>query len=193
MLFFSVLDAVLGDEHDLADGVGARGFGIGHCGLCCAASITNRQHIHHFVRFIDNVLGDTCDAYTTLWVISEVQVGVLAIGQQQVTNDLVVDLNVTHLEADLLVSLLGDGHKQVFQNQHHNAWLLQISRHRVSLSGACCSISEHTCIVALYDRWDKIGAGAGVDTVSVDLFIENAIEKIALLTTTMQHIRLLVL
>lgn len=71
--------------------------------------------------------------------------------------------------------------------------MLQIARHRVSLSGACCSISEHTCIVALYYRWDKIGAGAGVDTVSVDLFIENAIEKIALLTTTMQHIRLLVL
>ena len=97
MLFLRVFDTIPRHEHDLADSVGAGRFCVSHGCLRRAPLIANRQHVHDLLRLCHDVLGYTSDANTALRVITQVQVRVFAVWEEQVANDLVVDLDVRHL------------------------------------------------------------------------------------------------
>ena len=192
MLFLRVFDTIPRHEHDLADSVGAGRFCVGHGRLRRAPLIADRQHVHDLLRLRHNVLGYAGDANSALRVIAQVQVRVLAVWEEQVANDLVVDLHVRHLEADVLVSLRLDGHEEVFKDEDHDAWLVNVPSHRVGLARTSRTIGENAGVVAVNNGRDQLRARARIDVCSADSLIENSIKEVPLLARPMQDIGLLV-
>ena len=192
MLFLRVFDTIPRHEHDLADSVGAGRFCVGHGCFRRAPLIANCQHVHDLLRLCHDVFGYASDANTALRVIAQVQVRVLAIWEEQVANDLVVDLHVRHLEADVLVSLRLDGHEEVFKDEDHDAWLVNVPSHRVSLARTSRTVGENAGVVAVDNGRDKLRARARIDFCSADSPIEDSIKEVPLFARPMQDIGLLV-
>ena len=156
MLLFRVFDTIPRHEHDLANSMRAGRFCVGHGCFSRAPLITDRQHIHDLLRLRHDVFGYTSDANSAFRVITQVQVSVLAVWQEQVANNLVVDLDVRHLEADVFVSLLLDGREEVFEDEDHDTWLVNIPSHRVGLTRTSRTIGENAGVVAVNDGWDQL-------------------------------------
>ena len=136
---------------------------------------------------------DTSDAYASFRVISQVQVGVLTVRKEQVANDLVIDLHVRHLQANVLISLLLNRLEEILQDKHHDSWRFQSTRHRVSFTRACCAICKHAGVVTFDNGWNQLIAGATIDILSADFRVEDPVKEVALLSRPMQDIWLLVL
>ena len=172
--------------------MGTGRFCVGHGRLCRAPLIADRQHVHDLLRLRHDVFSYAGDANSALRVIAKVQVRVLAVWEEQVANDLIVDLDIRHLEADVLVSLRLDGHEEVFEDEDHDARLVNVPSHRVGLTRTGRTIGENAGVVAVNDGWDQLRARARIDFSSADILIEDSIKEVPLFARPMQDIGLLV-
>ena len=82
--------------------------------------------------------------------------------------------------------------EKILQDQNHDARMLKRARHRERLTGASCAVSKNAGVVALNDRGNQLRAGALVYVLRRNMLVKDAVEEVALLTTTMKDIRLLV-
>ena len=145
------------------------------------------------MRFIHDVLSYTCDAYTTFWIVSQVQVRVLDVGQEQISDHLVVDFNIGHFKADQFICLISNSLEKVLQDENHDAWLIHSTGHGVSFTRTCSSIREYASIISFDNGRDQLIAGALVHINGRKVSIENTIKEEPLLATPMQNICLFVI
>ena len=137
------------------------------------------------------MLCDSSDANAFVRIITQIQVGVFSVRQQQITDDFVVDLDVRHFQRYPQICALLDGLEQVLQYKDHDAWCLWSSSHRVGLSRASRTISEDACVVPFYYGRDQVGARVRVNLAGSSDLVEDPIEEVSLLFASVQHVFIL--
>ena len=133
------------------------------------------------------VLGHSSNLDPFDWIISQIEVSVLAMGHQQVTNDLVVDFYIRYFDAVVVLRVTTDGREHVIDGQHTDPWVGISAQHGVSLATPSGTIRKHTCVEARGDAWDQM-LGCVLVHLSLCDILEDLVKVVSLLLTAVEDV-----
>lgn len=161
--------------------------------LSGASPVSYLQQTHHLVGFLHLELGHTWELDAFVGVVSQVEVGVFAVGDEEVSDYFIVDFNEGHLYFKLLFRHILNLLEHASNNQEHNSRFFNCPRHSVCLSTSSRAICKYAAIVPLYNRADQAFTCVVIDCLCVSGLREDPIEVVSLFLRPVEHLRLLTL
>ncbi len=151
------------------------------------SSITSLQQPHDVTGLLYLMLSDASDLDPFDWIISQIQIGILAVRHKEVSNDLVVDFYVRYFDTVVVLRVTTDGCEHVVNRQHRDPRTDISAKHGISLPTACGAVSKHTSVEARSDPWDEMLSCVLV-YLSLRDILEDLVKVVPLLFTTMEDI-----
>lgn len=161
--------------------------------ICCFSGspfVSNLKQTHYLLRLLHLEFCNPRYLNSFFRIISQIQISFFWICHKQISNNLIVDLNIWHFDFKFLVCFILNPVKHRLYYEIHYSWIFIISSHSVGLTAACCTICKYTAIITLNHRFYQGFTCVPINCLSVCTLRKYSIKVISLFSWPMQNFRL---